>query len=410
MSKFEKILYKFVKNDGFAFVLSLLVMIILFCHFKSMNTLIDYPVFSSVLIMLIFNRAIDLLKKPVLLKLEDKVKLTTDYRKLTNRYKMTKNLIVYDNTGTTDEVRIVERFGEKKFTFPVCCECMIRDIDLEINDSPDVMYNAPDFVLGNFDKLIEAHKVSTIYNNLNIRVDDWYLSGDKFVMMTSRTTYFDSMITNRVMDYMLENGICIRNMYEFGPSVSPLKSSKLSNHLGFNAFIESSDGEIAFVQRSSAVSIGKKTYGNSVGASLKTKYALSEDGTFNIKGLESGLLNEIKDELSIEKEFIESYHIIAAYRDLVEGGKPQLLVYAKSKLDKMAIMQKFDYKKRNKAKKMESDGTKVVWVKKSDLSNMSITPEGIMYRGRFLPMLPSASASVVMLIRHLKKNDNVCIL
>ncbi|MBQ3528658.1 MAG: hypothetical protein IJA52_08925 [Clostridia bacterium] len=406
MSRFERVLYKFVKNDGFAYVLSLLVMVFLFCHFKRMNDLIDYPVFSSVLITLIFNRFVDMLKKPVLVKLEDKVKLTTDYKKLTDRYKRTKNLIAYDNTGTADEARIVKRFGKKEFTFPVCCECMIGDVELAINDSPDVMYNAPDFVLGNFDKLIEAHKMSTIYNNLNIRVDDWYLCGDKFVMMTSRTTYFDSLITNRVMDYVLDNGICIRNMYEFGPSVNPLKSSKLSNHLGFNAFVESSDGEIAFVERGSAVSIGKKTYGNSIGASLKTKYVLSEDGTFNIKGLENGLLNEIKDELSIDKEFIESYRVIAAYRDLVEGGKPQLLVYARSGLDKTAIMQRFDYKKRSKAKRMESDGTRVIWVKRSDLSNLSIAPEGIMYQGRFLPMLPSASASVVMLIRYLKGSNN----
>ena len=62
MGIFEKILYKFIKNDGVAFVLSVFVVALLYMHFKSMSSIIDYPVFSSVIITMLFNRIVDLLK------------------------------------------------------------------------------------------------------------------------------------------------------------------------------------------------------------------------------------------------------------------------------------------------------------------------------------------------------------
>lgn len=74
------------------------------------------------------------------------------------------------------------------------------------------------------------------------------------------------------MDYELEKGISIRELLECGPIVHPLKYSLLSNHLGVNGFVESSDGKIMFVYRKNNVSIGKRTYSNSIGASIKTKY------------------------------------------------------------------------------------------------------------------------------------------
>mgnify|MGYP000031354270 FL=1 len=72
---------------------------------------------------------------------------------------------------------------------------------------------------------------------------------------------------------------------------------------------------------------------------MKVKYALDETYTFTIDGLENGIIEEIKDELGIEKDTLEAVQntsglkyvqLIAAYRDMLEGGKPQLLFYAKN--------------------------------------------------------------------------------
>lgn len=78
------------------------------------------------------------------------------------------------------------------------------------------------------------------------------------------------------------------------------------------------------------------------------------------------------------------------------------MVYVKSKLDKAAIMQEFNRDKRRKSKKMKSDGEKILWIKKNHLINMSVVPGGMVYLGKILPMLPSASASVVMLKKYLE--------
>ena len=113
-----------------------------------------------------------------------------------------------------------------------------------------------------------------------------------------------------------------------GPQMTELESSRLSNHLGFNGFIESADGYIVFVKRSMKVSIGKGTYGDSVSASLKAAYALDEKGDFTVDKLENAIIKEIESELKITEEELDkdTLSIIAIYRDCVECGKPQFLV------------------------------------------------------------------------------------
>lgn len=64
-----------------------------------------------------------------------------------------------------------------------------------------------------------------------------------------------------------------------------MKESPFSNHLGFNGIVRTADNKIIFVKRSDKVSIGKGTLGNSIGASLKTEYALDNNGEFTQEGL-----------------------------------------------------------------------------------------------------------------------------
>ena len=408
MKKIEKLLFNFVKNDGLTFILSFIVFIILLMCFEDTETIIDYPVFSSVMITLLFQKIIDLLKKTILKKMEDKIKLTEDYESLNKQYSKTDNLITYDNIGTKYEKWCFKHYKKVKFTFPVCCDYILEDLSVKIKDSKDKYYKAPDYILYNFDKFISAHRMSTIYNNLNIRVDNWYVKNYEFVMETSRTTYFDSMSTNRVMDYLLDNDISVRKMYEYGSAITPLNCSQLSNHLGFNAFVESSDGKILFIKRSDKVSTGKYTYGSSIGASLKTKYVLNANGEFKIESFGKGIVAEIEDELSISADKIEKienkdFCVLAAYRDLVEGGKPQLLVYAKSALDSYQISDQFNKTKKEKSKTMKSDGKKIVWIPKEELMKITVMPNGIMYNGKFMRMVASTSASLTIFINYLKK-------
>lgn len=169
---------------------------------------------------------------------------------------------------------------------------------------------------------------------------------------------------------------------------------------------------IPLVRRNKVVSIGKRTYGDSIGASMKAKMALDANQRFTKEGLKNSILGEIKDELKIERKdiiFSIEENVIAAYRDLVEGGKPQLLFVAKSLRTQKEIEDNFVKKKKEKAKELRKsfwdkelreleDGDTFLWIPVENLKKLVILSDAIVYEGKEYRMMPSASASLVMLI------------
>jgi hypothetical protein len=415
----HRIILRFIKKfsyervRGYISIIFALVICLIFIlsQPEKKDELIDVGVFSAIIGVFVLNFISFLLYNCILNKIEDCQKLTTDYDELTKMY-CKSDLLTYSNKKMYEGKNPDIKESEVLYKFPVYVYGYLEGKKIDIKDSQN-MYHLPSMLDENFDYLLSAHDTSTIYNQLNVRVDDWFVQEKNFVINTSRTTYFNSLVTNRALDYKMRNGSSVRDFYCYGPFAPELKKSKLSNHLGFNGFIESEDGYIPFVQRGKHVSIGKNTLGTSVSASLKTKYALDEEKTFSIEGLKEAIKNEIEDELKIKPAELEkiklSKCIISAYQDLVEGGKPQLLFYVKSTLKKSEISARFKnetkrYKKENsdityKESKSLEDGNGLVWIKKGDLKNLFITPGYVICSGEKYKMLPSTSASIVMLIK-----------
>ena len=88
---------------------------------------------------------------------------------------------------------------------------------MNIFDDSFKWYEQPEVVKNNFQKLFEAHKTSSLYNQTNIRLDKIKLVDTEVNLFTSRTTYYDSMVTNRVMDYKIINNISLRDLINPGP-------------------------------------------------------------------------------------------------------------------------------------------------------------------------------------------------
>lgn len=409
----KKIIYNFIKCEGITATIAAIVILIVFLKqslvAKQEIAIIDWTMFTSIVIALLLRGLSKIVQELLMNKLEDSVKLTDDYDELTSKYM--NDMIVYDNTSASqDNLRKFPKNHKLKVCIPVICEYKLEQCVIDIQDSTS-KYELPDIIKEHFDELFAAHSRSKIYNQLNIRVDDWKYENRKFLIKTSRTTYFDSLVTNRAMDFQWYNRLTIREQFEFGPLIHTLKESCLSNHIGFNGFVESSDGYIVFVKRGSRLSIGKGTYGNSVGASLKTKYALDSSGKLTEDGLINGILSEIRDELKIQKDKLEEFsvgkHLIAAYRDIVEGGKPQLLFFIRSFWTKDMIKQNFfaEVKKASKIHQMGllEDGKKLLWIPKTELNQICILSNMIIYRGKSYHMMPSATACIVMLIEYLRK-------
>lgn len=134
-----------------------------------------------------------------------------------------------------------------------------KKVDFVFNYETANVYKQPSWVSSHSDALFAAHSHSEIYNQQNFRVDDISWNKNNVKIYLSKTTYLDSLITNRACDYEI-NGVSVRELYEPGPVLHDLKDSQLSNHLGYNGMVETSDHKFIFIKRHKKVSIAKRPF------------------------------------------------------------------------------------------------------------------------------------------------------
>lgn len=340
-------------------------------------------------------------------KCEDSAKLTDDYSSLVKKYSC-ESLIEYGKNNKFPVICLCSRTKEQKWDIQVC-------------DSNEEFYELPSQAANFSQELMNVHKQSVLYNQINIRLSSVNYDAEKrsVTLHTSRTYYFDSMITNRACDYLLSNGKTIREIFEPGPYIRDLNRSKMSNHLGFNGFIMTNDGKIPFIMRSADLSIGKNTLADSIGASLKTKYAVGKDSGMRVTKQSIGyaMIREIEDELSLGELDVSNEEaadsIFAFYRDLVEGGKPQFLFFLKLNISSEELRKNFTeashQKSITKQDKVIRDGKRMLLFDVEQLKNATITAGNMTVSsgesaGSY-PMMPSAAASVVMLLQFLESSS-----
>lgn len=422
MSKIKKSLFKYLYKaftEPMIEFFFMLVFIAILCWVLKLNiwklfSKIDLTVFIAIIIAFIVNVSTNLISKYFRKKIEDVIKLSDDYEILIKQYPC-QEMISYNNKQEPNIKlfrKIIKENNKNPIKIPVILEQLLIETNINVIDSKDKQYKLPEIIKDNYETIMKAHEFSDVYNQLNIRLDNYKFNSEKnlLTLETSRTTYFDSLVTNRAMDYKWGLKSSNRELLDYGPYVHSLSESKLSNHLGFNGFVETSDGKIIFVQRNNDVSIGKGTLGNSIGASLKTMYALDDNKNFTEAMLINSMEKELEDELSIPNNCYEfsSKNIIAIYRDLVEGGKPQLLFYVKIKKSSEEIKELFDNdnKKKNKKylqSKLKKDGNKLIFIDINKLGEILIFPELIIYNKKQYLTMPSASAAIVILIKYFKE-------
>ncbi len=417
--KIYRIILRILNSNIFYYILILILIYLLYGSIVvdtfDFNDLLDVSLLTSIFLTFLATALSRRLASRFDRKLEDHSKLNTNYNAMISKYSRC-DMISYENSDDSSSVKGRKYTGCKRKTgqnngdeyiFPVVLETLCYNFKLDIVDCKE-QYVLPDMVKDNYDYIMEAHKYSTVYNQLNIRLDDYHIEDNKITLLTSRTTYFHSLVTNRAMDYRWSSSNSVRELYSPGPFLENLRESKLSNHVGFNGLVETMDGKIIFIHRSKKVSIGKDTIGTSIGASLKAKYALDDEGYLTLDGLKQAITSEIKDELNIDSkcyDFSLDKNIVAIYRDIVEGGKPQLLFYVKIKLSSDSVKEKFynSVKKSRFSKdNISKDGNKLILVDKKDLANIYITPETMVVNNKVYRTMPSTAASVVMIVKYVK--------
>lgn len=405
---------------------------------------------------------------------EDFLKLKSDPNFLLNTYSKEKDTLVFNNEpenfkrtlefennlklslNENDYIKNKERIVcALKFPIKILYKRTERwgtdeKVTFTVEDHKDGKYIKPAFVENNYLKLFSSHKFSTVYNSPCLRVSDLQVSDNEVKIVTERTTYFDSLVTNRAVDYKITPTLSLRSIYDVGNKLQSLKDSVFSNHLGFNAVIITKDDYVIMLKRGNNLSIGKNTYGVGVQASVKIKYCLDKNGDFDLEGFKNTFFGEMRDELSIDyfgnKEMYEDFslnkYLVCIYREFLEAGKPQFtLVY---KIDQTAsevaknyygtCVKKIQSKNKNsfnaekydedlfkiynkEFNKVLRDGKQLYFVKTEALKNSILLPDGLAvqsysvfnYRGeesikgeKWFDMLPSTASSIATYLEEVK--------
>ena len=226
----------------------------------------------------------------------------------------------------------------------------------------DEKFELPRFVRDNALALMEAHGDSSFSNNVTIRLNDLTVDdGNKLTLKTGRSQYFDMLITNRCMDYKLNDLLSLRDVFESGSTVSPIGESQLGNQIGINGLIFTRDGYLLVEKRGYNKAIWKNKFAQPISLAmkkssiecLKTGKTITDSAD---KVFEDIILGTIKTNFGLTAEdilqFDLSRNFMGVARDLLEGGKPNMYFYVT--VNKSA--EELDAYLEDKAKRASVDG------------------------------------------------------
>lgn len=170
------------------------------------------------------------------------------------------------------------------------------------------------------------------------------------------------------------------------------------------------------IKRNRNVSIGKNTLQSSVGSSLKAKYAL-KNNVLDKNTIAKAIQKEIMDEFNISNELFDKAvgdltfddMVYGFYRDLVEGGKPQLMFFAQINLTSQEVNRHFikgvSVAKASNSSRIKTaiDGYKIFFVSEDELVESYISPDYIAIKGKCFKIMPSAAITYIELIKKIKE-------
>lgn len=442
-----KNMIRFLKNNHWTYAMMCLLIILVVLAIKFLRhlgdetysvgdyfaSLIELKTFLSIFFAFILTGIAYSISNIFDGKIEDYMKLTNDYDHLSKKYGTFNKLLSYKNSPLSDYVvgrkksKCIPKNtdnNEDEYVYPTIILTPLYDKQTKIDFTfGQKTYKLPSWANKHSDELFAAHSHSKTYNQQALRVDDFYFDEKTATICLSHTSYFDSLITNRACDFDV-NGVSVREIYEPGPFLHQLKDSELSNHLGFNGMVATSDNKYIFIKRNSKVSIAKNTLQCSVGSSLKMKYALNSDKTITKESISLAIIKEMMDEFclynldnykEVEQTLKETFsfekNVLFFYRELLECGKPQLMFFYKLPIDSDEVIKaftkgtKFLKKQQNDNLFLSVDGYKMLFVDCKDINKLYLCPDGIVINNKYYKSVPGAVATVIMLLEYLKNTN-----
>jgi len=225
---------------------------------------------------------------------------------------------------------------------------------IETNTKLEFIVENKEFVLderisSNITTIMDAHKKSDFKNAHIFRLNDYNIKDNTAIINISPSDQYNTLLTNRVMDFSISKHLTIRDIFEYGPTLIPFNSSKLSNGIGLTSILKTSDGYYVLVKRTSKNPIGKNIYSiNNSRLFEFDQYHLRsswlENNTFSanilIASIRHGISKKIGKFASDDFDKNLKYTLLGGIRDLIEGGKPELIYLYESLLTKEEITNK----------------------------------------------------------------------
>ena len=196
---------------------------------------------------------------------------------------------------------------------------------LVVEDHPEKQFELDGFLENNYLDLFAAHHRSAKKNCDTVRVDNCVLDGNVATFYLSRSTYYHHLITNRAIDYLLDDDLTVRTYFDYGPKLVPLSRSKMSNHAGINGLVYLKDGELLLPKRTGSSTISK----NMITSSIATMLPLPKCGEVTAQYLfKDYILESLVTRARMDKAWIKEDEIEIRFLGLgqnpYEGGKPQM--------------------------------------------------------------------------------------
>lgn len=169
-------------------------------HDIEIINIIDISVLISLAIVFLSSSLIDVIHRRIQVNLEDSAKLNANNSELLRQYPL-ENIFEFESDK---KIAIsIMHFKEKdeKWTF-------------EIEDHENKYYELPEQIKEYSKELFDSHESSNVYNSLMIRLENITIENGEVKLDTSRTFYYDLLVSNRACDYRLSNGKSIREIYD----------------------------------------------------------------------------------------------------------------------------------------------------------------------------------------------------
>lgn len=216
-----------------------------------------------------------------------------------------------------------------------------------------------------YHKLYSAHRGSFKTNNFMLRVDDFNINERGVLKLkTSRTTYFNHLVTNRVIDFPFEKSLSLRLLFEPGPFINNLNTSNFSNHLGLIGLIYTSDGYIILNHRSGTGTVSKNSVVSPIAIGVKASNLKNVDNNYFDNLIKERVLDRVGAKES-DLKHLNNIKPLAFGRSIYEGGKPHLFYLIEINVTKDNYLKQLEASLEVKNKK-QLDYDKEVYATKLD--------------------------------------------